>query len=328
MTPRQLKVAFVSFPYGGNGGISSEHPALRHWYAETLAKAFSDPRIGRKNVISFDICDTPITMTRNQAVEKAREAKADVLLMFDSDMGPDAHWEGCHPAYQHHHLNPLAKPFWETAFDFIYQNWEKGPRCIAAPYCGPPPIENVYVFEWKTYESDDPSDTLRLDMYSREHSRLMTGIQEAAALPTGLFMADMRLYDLMERPYHFYEYEGDGPPCPHCGVRKPGMQAKKCSTEDVVVTRDLMLHCQTLLGYNPLFCAWDSWAVHYKSKPVGMPTAITADQVAQKYKDAVARGVNHTDRIVEVGPNRLSAPEDVIVLDLPHATNGHAPANA
>lgn len=303
MQPRKLSVAIAGFPYGGNGGVSSEVPDLRHWCMSIMERTRNDQRIERLS--SFDISDTPITMSRNQAVVQAKAAGYDVLVMIDSDMKPDCHW--AENPRKLHYINPHAKPFWETAFDFLYDNWDRGPRCIAAPYCGPPPFESPYIFKWKNVESDDPDGIFRLCMVEREHAALCTGIEAVDALPTGLIMFDLRLFDILEQPWFFYEYEGDGPPCHACGVPKPGMQARKSSTEDVVLTRDLQLHCQHTLGYNPLYVAWDCWAGHWKPKCVGMPRPTKADQVAKKLADAVKRGHRTGERLMTFEHPALSS---------------------
>ena len=48
MQPRKLSVALVGFPYGGNGGISSEHPDIRHWFGNTLLDAKIAPQVRRE----------------------------------------------------------------------------------------------------------------------------------------------------------------------------------------------------------------------------------------------------------------------------------------
>lgn len=291
MQPRKLNVAFASFPYGGNGGISSEIPALRHWYLKTIPPLKQDPRIGE--VTWFDVSDTPITMTRNQAVEKARTLKADVLVMVDSDQFPDRNPERLG-----------AKPFFSSSFDFLYKHYDRGPVMIGAPYCGPPPARNVYVFEWAGYENEPADDNFRLEQFSRERAACMAGIQECGALPTGLIMFDMRLFDIIDPPYFAYEYEGEGLPCPHCGVRKPGKQAYKASTEDVVMTRDASMNALVKLGYNATFCNWDAWAGHMKSENVGAPQLLTADMVSRQLTRAVLQGRRANEQLITVGGER------------------------
>jgi hypothetical protein len=153
------------------------------------------------------------------------------------------------------------------------------PATIAAPYCGPPPEECVYVFHWAAPQSDDPNKPFRLEMYPREHAAIMGGIQEAAALPTGLILYDMRVFERLPAPWFDYEWT--------CEKR-----IQRASTEDVYQTRNA-----SLLGL-PQYCAWDSWAGHYKGKVVGKPSIITVDQVHASLRDAVLRGIESTDRII------------------------------
>jgi predicted O-methyltransferase YrrM len=277
MSPKKLNVFFSFFPYAGNGATSAEHPAIRDWYARSLTKLKDDPRVGDIKSCSFS--DTPITMTRNLAVETAKAAGADIIIMCDSDQHPDVLLG----------KDPLAKPFVETAFDFIYKNHDRGPVVIGAPYCGPPPNEYVYVFRWASMESDNPNLDVRLEMFPRECAAERTGIEAVAALPTGMIAYDMRAFDLIDKPYFYYEFEGDGNPCPQCSCRKPGAQSTKASTEDVTNTRDISMHGAMKLGYSPVFVAWDCWAGHYKPKCVGKPVVIHAGQVQAKFRDAVLR---------------------------------------
>lgn len=288
MTPAKLNVFFAFFPYGGNGATSSEHPNIRSWFAKTMVQAKGDPRIGE--VFAQDFSDTPITMTRNDAVLQARRAGADVLVMIDSDQHLDL-YEG---------IEVGAQNFFASSFNFLYARKQKGLiTCIGAPYCGPPPSECVYIFKWCGDESGNPNVDHRIAMYTREEGAVMKGIQECAALPTGCIMFDMELFEVTDpkhefaalkekykdefvakaltRPFFYYEWDDY-----YC--------AKKASTEDVTVTRDMVLCCLAKLGYSPMYCNWDAWAGHYKPKCVGKPVLLTSDTVHKKYAEAVLSG--------------------------------------
>jgi hypothetical protein len=289
LSKRKLKL-FVGVPaYGGNGGVSSLHPDVAWWLMETITKAKADPRIA-EGIVIRRYCDTPITMVRNQMVLDAREEDADVLLMVDSDQQPDCE-QGS---------DPEAKPFFASSFDFLYANYDKGPHVICAPYCGPPPHECVYVFEWATDESDAQNIGHRLEMVSREKAAVMTGIQPCAAQPTGLIMYDMRAFDLTDpknqydwlitkgvprddaklltKPWFYYEY-------------RDFYASKKASTEDVTATRDMSLMGWELLNRDVIFCNWDAWAGHHKPKCVRKPRVVMAQQVSGKYREAIQRGI-------------------------------------
>lgn len=273
MIPRKLNILVACFSYGGNGGIASEHPDVRNWLLQTIPKMKADPRIHRVSLV--DISDTPITMTRNRSVVVARQSEADVLLMVDSDMRPDL-LVG---------RDPYAVPFWDTAFSHLYRHWDRGPSVIAAPYCGPPPCENVYVFRWAN-QASMPAAAEEADMQlvqvTRAEAYEQCGIQEAAALPTGLCAFDVRAFELTEpkKPGDpsWFEYE-----------YTDLYRSEKGSTEDVYATRNLSLAGILQLGYNPLFCAWSSWAGHWKPKCVGRPNLLTADAVAENFRRAAMR---------------------------------------
>src|SRR6185369_12185898 len=115
---------------------------------------------------------------RNLAIRRAKEKGCHLLLMVDSDQSPNKH-----------RSEPWFKPFWDEAFNFIYDNYGKGPHVVGAPYCGPPNgTENVYVFQWDTNGNKDEETAYSLEMYSRAQASMMAGIQECAALPTGMIL--------------------------------------------------------------------------------------------------------------------------------------------
>ena len=320
MTPRKYSLLVHLFSYSGNGATPSTSPDVYQWLMSVIPQIKQDPRIER--VMLKDVADTPITMTRNQAVVAARECGADLLLMVDSDMKPDMYVG----------LDPEAKPFWDEAFNFIDANYDRGPSVVAAPYCGPPPYEMPYVFYWHNTESEHAGLDHRLEMYSRSQAASMSGIQPAAALPTGLILFDMRAFlltepkpsDIVEQlakpwvdrigsgtveftaeeitelvaqvvryktrkseSWFYYEYLS-----PFCD--------RKGSTEDVTATRDMSLIGQIKLGYNPIFCAWSSWAGHWKPKCVGKPMMIDGNSVNDKMRQAILADIETGTKVMEV----------------------------
>lgn len=281
MQDRKLNVYLAFFVYGGNGGIATCNPFLKSWYSRLLVSMKADPRIDR--IGDYDFCDTPITMSRNRAVVEARKWGADVLIMVDSDNIPDLYLS-----------RPGAKKFFDSSFDFLYKHWDRGPVAIAAPYCGPPSEELVYIFEWINSETTRTEGGFKLQMVSRTDSSRRAGIQEAAALPTGVTMWDMRIWELTEpkargdRAWFEYEYEDI-------------YQSKKCTTEDVFATREISMAGCVKLGYNPLFCNWDAWAGHVKQKIVGPPEVPTADVISETFKRAVLRDQRSDERLMMVG---------------------------
>jgi predicted O-methyltransferase YrrM len=278
---RKFKIYFAFFSYGGNGGIACISPYLRKWWGQLTMHLATDPRIGQENFVSEDISDTPITMTRNKAVARAKQWGADIIVMIDSDNVPDLLVS----------TDKTAKPFFSSSFDFIADNWDKGPHVVFAPYCGPPvhPVfggeEYVYVFQWVQDTQDEPDTGFRLEGYKREQASLMRGIQAAAAGPTGVIMYDMRAFDLIPTPYFAYEFNKD--------------ESEKASTEDVYNTRNISLAGCNTLGYNPMFCNWDAWAGHAKTKIVGPPRILYAEQVADSYRKAVLDDVHIGTQIVD-----------------------------
>jgi len=262
----KAKVLFTRFQ-GGN----AEHPDTTDWLVETVLKAKSDPRIGE--VLHWRISDTPITMGRNRAARDALAIGADFQVMIDSDMTPDL---------------PGQQKFWDVAWPFMVDQEERalkhginfaGPCMIAAPYCGPPPHENVYIFHWTAKQSDHPNPDFMLSQFGREEAAIRAGIEEVAALPTGLAILDLRAYRYLKHPYFYYEWADD-------------TESEKASTEDVTFTRDL-----SMAGI-PCYVAWDCWAGHNKSKCVHKPGLLYVDDMKAKFQDAIRKGLRSNMRLV------------------------------
>lgn len=276
----KFKVCFAFFPFG-----NQEAPAVRKWFARTILACKKDPRIGE--ILDRDFDDTPITMSRNGAERWATGEGADLLCMIDSDMKPD-YLVG---------KDPTAKPFWESSLEFVLNH--EGPCVVAAPYQGPPPHENCYVFQWVRQQSDHPNPDYRLAQFTREEAAVRTGIQCVGALPTGLILIDMRAFKRIEPPYFEYEYAD------------PPFNTRKSTTEDVYFTRNL-----SLAGV-PQYCNWDAWAIHHKRKDVTKPVIQTVDAVGEQLRSALAQGWVRGERLLDV-----SCKDDPAMPP----TNGHCPA--
>ena len=282
---RHFRILVATFSYGGNGGIKSEVPDVRNWLIRVSHESAKDDRICQFDVKDF--ADTPVTMCRNQAVKVAIDGGYDFLCMVDSDMYPDVLLG----------REPTARSFWNTSFSFLvshYNHREYG-VAVGAPYCGPPPFENCYVFRWRKHQTDNPGERdLKLDAYTREEAAIMAGIQPCAALPTGLIFFDVRLFRLTEpkddsrHSWFYYEYTDK-------------YQTQKASTEDVTATRDLSLACSFVAGYNPIYCNWDAWAGHWKPKCVMKPDILYANEVAEKLANAVRRSIDSDMAMIDTG---------------------------
>lgn len=329
--PLKLDI-FVGFPsYGGNGGVASEHPDIREWWVETVLKMKADPRIGQ--VYPRTESDTPICMVRNKFVLQARAASAHLLLMVDSDQSPNKH-KG----------EAWFKPFWDVAFDEIYNHYQKGPLVVGAPYCGPPGAgENVYVFQFENDGIRGDETPIRLEMYNRNEAARMTGVSPVAALPTGLILYDMRLFDLTEPSKFTHEQVLEQY---HAGTMtkaqalsslkgswfhyewKDCYQAEKASTEDVVSTRDLAFAASVQLGYNPLRCAWDSWIGHWKPWNVGKPGFYPVESAAANLRRSVELNLSNRENIVEMNCPEIAAMGKRFVPYVPEANgHGHVPTH-
>lgn len=296
MVPRKLRVRVALFCFAGNGQYSAITPQIASWLAVTQSEFDKDERV---SLFEYSIySDTPITMTRNLAVVEARKDGVDVLVMVDSDQYPDFHL-----------CRPEAKPFMSTSFDFLYQRYDRGPHVVVAPYCGAPPTQVVFVFQWANWTDDNTEQDMRLIKYSRNHAAQLGGIQECAAGPTGLCMFDMRAFELTEpnpsqrsesRGWFYYEYTDR-------------FASAKASTEDVTATRDISLLGCRLLGYNPVYCNWDAWAGHWKPICVGKPNPIVAEQVSHRFAEGVINDIKRGEQMMVVGDDDDPTPFAQIV---------------
>lgn len=269
----KASVLFARFPYG-----RSEDPDTTDWLVKTVLKCSKDPRIGEVHHTYID--DTPITASRNRVLRQAKERGIDLVAMVDADMSPDLPYPG-------------AKPFWDTSLDFLLNH--AGPCVIAAPYCGPPPHENVYIFRWTDLESDNPHPKrYQLNQYTRAEAAERSGIERVAALPTGLILIDMRIAEVLKPEYFYYEWRDE-------------YKDHRDSTEDVVFTRD----CD--LAGIPVYCNWDAWAGHWKRKKVGKPGLVSNEIVRKEFRDALVHGAPSQERLLFLNGNG-TPPETEIVL--------------
>ena len=218
--------------------------------------------------------DTPIDMVRNLAVMKAKKMKADYLVMVDNDIEPDYQ---CGRSGNTTDFNPEAKQFLASSIAFL-EKLDR-PAIIAAPYCGPPPESPVYVFDWEwTGDVEGDGDFKgKLAMIPRNDAAHRVGIQQVAAIPTGLVLIDMRVFETLPAPWFYYE-------------TATKEWTKKASTEDVTFSRDA-----AICGI-PVYCNWDAWCRHWKSIGVGKPLRASVDIVHPKIQKIVAEGFQRGDR--------------------------------
>lgn len=234
---KQYNILMARFPYG-----EIEHPGLVDWLMSASVAATKDKRVN--GFATRWVNGTPITMTRNRMVKYAIENGVDILFMLDNDNIPH-------------------ESFYDRAMSLIYARYRDVPTVIAAPYVGPPPMENVYVFRWESFENNDPEMKHRLVQYTRYEAGFKKGFEAVAAIPTGCVAIDMRIFTgfqgvKLPLPWFYYEYED-------------GFQAEKKSTEDVVWSRNVSALFLATLSLDTVFVDWDSWAGHWKHKMVEKP---------------------------------------------------------
>lgn len=307
MNSGKYRLAVARMPATG-----SERMECVAWLMKTIRLIDRDEHVAGVESVCFK--DTPAPMVRNRIVRASQKAGCDYLLCVDHDMCPDLPLDG-------------NLPFWQVAWNFlmrrrarerrrteeireagpvgpndprfIYKDGEPDapiglrelmPATVAAPYCGPPPHECVYIFRWALRQSDCPDPTFVLEMMNREECAFRGGVEEVAALPTGLILYDLRVFDVLPPPWYDYEYED------------PPYNSLKASTEDVYQTRNA-----SLLGL-PQYVAWDCWSGHVKDKIVTKPQVITRDHVHDSLVRAVDRGWHRNERLVMAGEGRGARP--------------------
>lgn len=275
---RTLSVYFSTYPYAGNSTSTSLCWPTCEWLIKTMVRLKTEEKFTSRihEVHITPYCDTPVYMSRNAAVRDARRGGFDVLVMLDSDMEPDLLLG----------KDPDAVPFIDAAFDRIYEKYDEGPRFVASPYSGAYPVCNAFEFLWRRH-NNDPNAGFELDQYHREEVMYLSGIQCAAAAPTGLIMYDMRCFDLIEPPYFHYEFTD-------------AEKTKKASTEDVQNTRDISLSGIQKYRYNPCEIAWSSWSGHLKTSCIGKPQEFTAEMVSDSLARALRRHSLNDGRKVQL----------------------------
>lgn len=269
------RILIADFPYKPN------EPETARWIEETIVKLHADPRIGPSGTHRMSVKDTPITMSRNRVLCAAEKNNIDYVLMVDQDMDPDMDTG-----------DEKRKPFWDSSWEFV-KDFGK-PCCIAAPYCGPPPKENVYAFRWTDSEGHAPGPSHRLEQYTRFEAVQMRGIHQADALATGLILIDMRAVAKLKHPRFYYEWQDT-------------REIQKASTEDVTFSRDLRL------VKIPLFVNWDAWAGHWKPKCVGKPEFCGADSVSDHLREGLLAAGKPTTAAVDSPPAERTRLDDYIV---------------
>ena len=252
--PEKVNVLVVVFTYAKQIGAD-----VFAWCTGPAAKMRDHPRVG--NLAFSYTVGYPTDRCRNAALVEAKRAGFHYAVFCDDDMAPD-----CTLGQE-----PGAKPFFPTALEFALAH--DGPCLVGAPYCSAPPSQDVLIMKDRVVIPDLPDGLGRkIDKYSRDEAAVMTGIQRAAALPTGLMLVDVRVTDILEPPYFEYEY-ADKPNC-----------TRLASTEDVVFSRNL-----SWLGC-PNFAAWDCWAGHVKTFTTGKPRLSPIDEIPRAIRAAWDKG--------------------------------------
>jgi hypothetical protein len=264
----KAKVHLATFVYR-----DQKNPELRKWLTKAVMQLLKHPNVSELTEETYD--DTPIPMTRNRAMADAQNVGADLLLMVDDDVIPD--WR---LNKKRGPIDRTAKPFLDVALPFVLEH--RGPCCVGAPYCGPPPHENIYIFKPANYRSNNPNHDSRVEQYTREEAAQRAGIEEVFALPTGLYLVDMRSVAQLSHPYFDYEYDD---------IRR----IKKATTEDVYFSRNL-----ALVGV-PQYVLWDCWAGHIKPIVVDKPDLLTMDMVRDTYRQGILRGQISTEKLIMLG---------------------------
>jgi hypothetical protein len=268
-------LVICTFNYGGTC-----HQGVVDYIADLLSEIHDHPVFGLDKTGRLNVNTTPVDMARNRAIVNCEEYNADYCLMIDSDMMPDLYLDINGKPKEG---SPNAKKFFTSSINWMLE--QDYPTIVAAPYCGPPPHENIYVFQWSNRMSDDPNPNFSVGQYNRTEAALMEGITPVAALPTGLMLIDMRVFKKWPHPRFYYEFTDQ-----RC--------VEKASTEDVTFSRDALLLGNKYYGGKPIcHCNWDAWAGHVKEKVVGKPSFVRPDD---DVLETIKKGMNFYARIRQV----------------------------
>jgi hypothetical protein len=204
------------------------------------AAAYKDPRVG---IFQFDSePHLQIDVARNAAVEKAKTAGADLLIMIDNDMQPD-------------HVAPhiaSKRQFFPDLLDLLETKWTRdslNPMIVGVPYRTGAPfyLPLGYYLQPGNDEYGDPVHDLA--EIPEDSAMIMRGIQLAPAVAAGLLAITMDVFSFLHLPY----FE----------LKTNESRTKLRNTEDLTFCGDAFasgIKC---------YCNWDAWAVHWKRSPIG-----------------------------------------------------------
>jgi hypothetical protein len=198
------------------------------------------------------ICEakTPTPVARNCLVKQAQDRRVDILFMIDDDMGPPV-LPG--PNGQH--------SFFEFACQFLMD--QSTPSVIAVPYVTAPPQEDVLVFEWASMESATADIPWKLSRIHREDAARRTGTQRVANIGTGCIAYDMRVFRKIQKPYFNYQYNDE---------MTVVLETEDCWNGRLLYTAGV-----------PVYCAWDHWSLHCKTKKCGKPRILKDSDIHDNY---------------------------------------------
>ncbi len=180
---------------------------------------------------------------RNHSVKVAREEGCTHWLTIDPDMVVDRYVR-----YDEHH-KPVGRfrPFFPTFWEFML----KHPGSIlAAPYCGAYPDRPIHVFGTR-------SDTGKMGRFNHGAVEQNRGWTEVDQVGCGLMMADMRVFDAIDRA-------GEGPPYFEDVYRD------KYHIDSVRSSDANFCYKATKAG-GKVYVNWDCWCGHWQNSIVDPP---------------------------------------------------------
>jgi hypothetical protein len=193
---------------------------------------------------------TPAPVARNCIVKEAQKRNVDILFMIDDDMGPPVL-----PGPDGPHS------FFEFACNFLMD--QSTPSVIAVPYVTAPPQEDVLVFDWASMESATADIPWKLARIPREDAARRTGTQRVANIGTGCIAYDMRVFRKIQKPYFNYQFNDD---------MTVVLETEDCWNGRLLFTAGV-----------PVYCAWDHWSLHCKTKRCGKPRILKDSEIHDNY---------------------------------------------
>lgn len=167
----------------------SEHPRFGRWLTQMAVTVTHDPMCaGYRDHYSTE---HRIHIARNQSVDAAQQTGCDYIVFGDPDMNPDFRLFNPYlTAQAQPKAREWAKPFLPSSLKFMQT---EACGVIGSPAISGPPDCKINVFK-------DRGDNVTR-MSHEEYANTPPSFLQVAAIGTGLMLIDMKVFDILKKPY-------------------------------------------------------------------------------------------------------------------------------